>query len=276
MRMDRAISLALCALQPSIRTPLIVVLMYHSISVHIENRVHPYFKTVTSPDRFAQQMQWLSEQNAEVVSIDNWNLPFSGNKLLRVIITFDDGFADFLPNALPVLQAKGYPATMFLPTDFIHSGRELIAGVKHLGWNDICQLLGGGISIGSHSVSHRHLETLTRNEIYNEVRFSAERIKNYSGAKVTSFSCPYAFPQENAAVVTSLRESLIECGYQQAVTTRIGTVSPGDNPYTLRRLPVNSGDDKKLFIAKLNAGYNWLGRMQEVVRFAKKHMHRDR
>jgi hypothetical protein len=87
---------------------------------------------------------------------------------------------------------------------------------------------------------------------------------------VTSFSCPYAYPQENPATVAALRESLETCGFRQAVTTRIGSVFQSDDAYTLRRIPVNAHDDKKLFVAKCSASYDWLGVVQRFSRSVKK------
>jgi peptidoglycan/xylan/chitin deacetylase (PgdA/CDA1 family) len=220
-------------------------------------------------------MQWLAETGAEVVALDAWNSSFSKEHASRAVITFDDGFADFTTNAFPVLRAHGYPATMFLPTAFIETGKELSPGVKHLGWGDIRQLSLAGVVFGSHTASHRHLETLSRQEIDEEVGISAETIRNRLGGKVTSFSCPFAFPQAHPAIISALRESLEQCGYTVGVTTKIGTVSVHDDPYTLKRLPINSADDKKLFMAKLHGEYDWLNGVQRMVRYAKKIVRRE-
>ena len=48
------------------------------------------------------------------------------------------------------------------------------------------------------------------------------------------------------------------CGYKQDVTTIIGTVSGKDDPFLLKRLPVNSEDDDVFFRAKLIGAYDWL------------------
>lgn len=274
MRIDRGISLALSAMHSHGSAHRVAILMYHSISDRVETRVHPYFKTVTSPARFAQQMQWLEEAGAEVVALDDWKMPITQASMLRVIITFDDGFNDFITDAFPVLREHAYEATMFLPTDFIETGRELSVGVNHLGWDDVRRLSRAGVRFGSHTDNHRHLDTLLHHEIKEEVRTSAEIIRKHLGGKVTSFSCPFAFPQAHPMVIATLRETLAECGYTVAVTTRIGTVSMYDDPYTLKRLPINSDDDQKLFMAKLNGGYNWLNGMQRMVRYARKALHR--
>lgn len=270
MRTDRIVSLAVAAMRTPFNSRHTAILMYHSISDRVEKRSHPYYQTVTSPDRFAEQMQWLDEANADVVALEEWNAPRSKEARLKVIITFDDGCADFLTNAFPVLRKHGYGATMFLPTAFIETGRKLIPGVKHLRWNEVRQLCLAGIRFGSHTVSHRPLDTLSPYEIREEVKASAETISVQTNGKVTSFSCPFAFPQAHPAAITALHESLNTCGYTVAVTTKIGTVSPLDDPYTLRRLPVNSRDDKRLFMAKLHGGYDWLGGLQHMVRLAKR------
>jgi hypothetical protein len=51
-------------------------------------------------------------------------------------------------------------------------------------------------------------------------------------------------------------------------------VSLHDDPYTLKRIPINDDDDKKLFMAKLHGGYDWLNSMQRMVRGAKKVLQR--
>jgi peptidoglycan/xylan/chitin deacetylase (PgdA/CDA1 family) len=247
-----------------------VILMYHSISDRADKKSHPYYQTVTSPGRFAEQMQWLDEANAEVIALEQWNEPFTNDSRLRAIITFDDGFADFLTDAFPVLRQHGYTATMFLPTAFIGTGKELLPGVRHLNWDEVRQLSLAGISFGSHTVSHRHLDKISLADIHEEVKQSAETIAAQIGMKVTGFSCPFAFPQAYKGIIGALRESLRDCGYTVGVTTKIGTVSAHDDPCTLKRLPVNSADDKRLFMAKLHGGYNWLGFIQHWAQLVKK------
>src|SRR5690242_1917088 len=88
-----------------------VILMYHSITPYQED---PYLVTV-SPERFARQMQWLRNRGLRGVCIrDLLRGRSDGNGRGLVGLTFDDGYADFLAYAVPVLQAYGFTATVFL------------------------------------------------------------------------------------------------------------------------------------------------------------------
>ncbi len=273
MRFDRSISIAISALRREPDAGAIAILMYHSISSRPESAGHPYFRTATSPARFSEQMEWLAEAGAEIVELEKWNSPAATGKSPRVIITFDDGFSDFLSDALPALNRHGYPSTVFLPTAFIGTGKELLPGTKHLAWGQIEKLSAAGVTFGSHTARHLPLATLSRREIYVEVETSAESIEKHLGKRVISFSCPYAYPQAHPETLSALRDGLRNQGYTVAVTTKIGTVSPEDDPLSLRRLPINSDDDKSLFLAKIRGGYDWLGRAQQFVRHAKKTLH---
>lgn len=270
MRIDKSIALALSSLGFSSHCGRTAILMYHSISNRTGPPRHPYFNTQTTPARFEQHLRWLHEACASVVPLDQWNTPVSAPDTLRVCITFDDGFADFKTTALPLLAAQGFVATMFLPTAFIGTGTELIGGAAHLTWDDVKAVYQQGMSIGSHSVNHRHFDQLSAAAITSEVHDSAEAIQAKAGITITAFSCPYAFPTAHPVAVATIRSALKAGGYMVGVTTKIGTVSPNDDPYTLRRIPMNTDDDQQLFMAKVNGAYNWLGSIQHAVRLTKK------
>lgn len=95
-----------------------------------------------------------------------------------------------------------------------------------------------------------------------ELRASKLQIEEKLGRPVEHYSYAYAFPEHDEKFVSFYDKSLREAGYQGAVTTRIGTVMPGDNTYCLKRIPVNSHDDTKLLQIKLEGGYDWLNRIQ--------------
>ena len=59
---------------------------------------------------------------------------------------------------------------------------------------------------------------------------------------------------------------LIRAGYVCCVTTELGRIKQGDDPFRLARLPVNSLDDPALFQAKIEGGYDWLAFPQKALK----------
>jgi peptidoglycan/xylan/chitin deacetylase (PgdA/CDA1 family) len=113
-----------------------------------------------------------------------------------------------------------------------------------------------GIAFGSHTATHRQLRSLCKEQVESELRFSRRAIEDALGEPVTTFAYPYAFPEADRPFVCSLQNMLAGLGYTAAVTTAIGTAEL--NAFFLKRLPVNEWDDRALFRAKLEGGYDWL------------------
>ena len=272
MRFDR--ELTLCFFRPlrvfdKNRVP---VLMYHSVSDDVEENVSSYYRVVTSPQRFAEQMQWLNELGYAGVSLEETLAAQSDgrNGERRVVaITFDDGFRDFYTAAWPVLQRHKFKATMYLPTAFISAQRKVFLKRECLTWDEVRELRKQGVRFGSHTVNHPKLYGLPWTEIESELAQSKSQIEQELGENISSFAYPFAFPQEDRNFVNRFTGSLRACSYQSCVTTVIGSMRSGDDPFRLKRLPANSCDDKALFAAKLEGAYDWIAGPQAFVRWAK-------
>jgi peptidoglycan/xylan/chitin deacetylase (PgdA/CDA1 family) len=90
-----------------------IVLMYHRVA---ETDLDPYNLAV-SPPHFREHLSVLRRltfprQLLEIV--DNWSDSNSG-----VAVTFDDGYADNLSEAVPALEAEEIPATIFVSTGIL-------------------------------------------------------------------------------------------------------------------------------------------------------------
>lgn len=71
------------------------------------------------PRVFKRHVLFLKEY-ADVVSIDAFLARLSGhNAKPRVTITFDDGYASFIQDIVPMLRVFRLPATWFVPTAFV-------------------------------------------------------------------------------------------------------------------------------------------------------------
>jgi peptidoglycan/xylan/chitin deacetylase (PgdA/CDA1 family) len=276
-RFDRSISLYLSA--PLYRAGWgkrgthLPILMYHSVSSDREEGVGPYYRLATSPNRFAEQMQWLGDLGCVGVALED-ALPLlrSGkiNGRRPVAITFDDGFRDFHSAAWPVLRQHGFTATVYLPTGFVSRERKLFHGKECLTWDEVRELRQNGIRFGSHTISHPTLYGMTWSEIETETANSKERIQQELQEEVTSFAYPYAFPQEDRRFTERFIDLLRKTGFQHCATTVIGRAEADDDLFLLKRLPANSSDDKPLFTAKLDGAYDWLGLIQAVFRLLKR------
>ncbi len=264
-RIDRAVTVGLVnPLTPLLKRRhqvSIPILMYHSISDPGDCGRHPYFATSTSPAVFAQHMRLLAEHRYTTVDLaDAVNVIADPQATInrQVVITFDDGYRDFFTTAFPILREYGFKATVFIVSGFTGDVPVTRNGMFYMTWDDVREVQTAGIQIGSHTITHPELHTLPTSQVEHEIRESARTIEGKLGSPVRSFSYPYSFPEQSCRMLALLRDSLQKSGYENGVSTIIGTAVPGSDPFALPRLPVNSYDDSRLFLAKLAGAYDWL------------------
>jgi peptidoglycan/xylan/chitin deacetylase (PgdA/CDA1 family) len=249
----------------------IPILMYHSVAEEDESALRPYFWIATTPAQFLQQMSWLHEQGYRTASLASAMEQLqSGTAEKTVVITFDDGYRNFVQHAWPALERFGFTATMFLPTASIGDHPHTFNKRECMTWAEVRELHRRGISFGSHTVTHPQLHDLQPDRIREELQRSRQTIEDAIGSGVDTFAYPYAFPQTDQPFKTMLRATLEESGYRYGVCTRIGRAGKGSDPLFLERLPVNSGDDRALFMAKLAGSYDWVGGLQSISKRVRK------
>jgi peptidoglycan/xylan/chitin deacetylase (PgdA/CDA1 family) len=274
MRADRLLTMSVVRpwrnLGLRAREQRIPVLMYHSISADGDEKEHAYFRTTTKPEIFGRQMELLRAGGYRATGLTHArqllseNGSAAGNKL--VAITFDDGFRDFHANALPVLVKHGFSATMYLPTAFVGGPARKFKERECMTWEEVRECRRAGVEFGSHTVNHPKLYEMGFDKICAELSDSKTEIERQLGEVITAFAYPFAFPSADVSFVKKFVELLQAAGYQSNVTTTIGRMGAGDNPFTIRRLPVNSADDDAFFMAKLRGSYDWMNGPQSFVK----------
>jgi len=242
------------------RARRVPILMYHSISENLFGKSHPYYQINTSPGIFVSQMKWLQKNGYRTMDLTEMHSAIEGDRDVSkvVVITFDDGYQDFLSDGFEIMRQCGFSATIFLATDRIRDNRACIEGVDYLTWSEVRELQAGGIRFGSHTVTHPDLRSLGPEQIDYELGCSKETIEQKIGAQVESFAYPFAFPEEDKEFTRYMVDALENAGFENGVSTIIGRARKGSNRFFLPRLPVNSWDDHELLRAKLEGGYDWL------------------
>jgi peptidoglycan/xylan/chitin deacetylase (PgdA/CDA1 family) len=239
----------------------IPILMYHRISSSPEPGAHPYFRLNTSAAAFEGHLRFLKDNQYSALTLDEAGRFLStseGHDRKYVAITFDDGYRDFYTDALPLLQKYGFTATVFLPTRYIDDRRQAFNQVHCLTWSEVRESQACGIAFGAHTVTHPQLAHLERHEVRAEVLRSKEQIECHLGLPVRSFSYPFQFPETDRQFISFLQRTLEQAGYNNGVSTIVGTATGEDNRFFLKRLPVNNDDDISLFRAKLRGDYDWV------------------
>ena len=99
---------------------------------------------------FEEQMRYLKREGYHVITLKRF-LEFAAlrQQLPRktVVLTFDDGWKSFKEHAYPILKELGFPATLFIYTDFV--GARIA-----LSWSEIKDLAQEGFDIEAHSKTH--------------------------------------------------------------------------------------------------------------------------
>ncbi len=208
-------------------------------------------KLSVEPAAFAAQMEFLAKHNYYVATLADFRAFLAGEKALpqrTALITIDDGYRSVYEIAYPILKKYGFPATLFLYTDFLGAADALT-------WPQLREMTQSGlIEIQSHSKTHSNLalkdpkesEVQYRKRVRGEVETSASIIKATLGEDITAFAYPYG--DTNDRVMEQLKQNQITLGF---------TVTPGGNGFyaathMLRRTMIFGDDDLDQFRAKLH------------------------
>jgi peptidoglycan/xylan/chitin deacetylase (PgdA/CDA1 family) len=208
--------------------------MYHSVSDRTDD---PYRITV-SPSRLDQQLRWLRRQGLRGVSMaDLLAARNRGEGRDLVGLTFDDGYADFVDSALPLLRRHGCGATLFVLPGRL-SGENVwdpLGPRKPLLGKQGIRVAAAteGIEIGSHGLTHIDLTQADDDMLRGEVTGSRAVLSDLIGAPVQGFCYPYGAVDQRAA------DAVRNAGYTYACAVDPG---PLNGPYALPRVHIGEHD----------------------------------
>jgi peptidoglycan/xylan/chitin deacetylase (PgdA/CDA1 family) len=155
----------------------------------------------------------------------------------RFVLTFDDGTRDFLDNALPVLNELGLKATLFIVSGLMGgkrtwktlSGGEELPPVPLMTPDEVKELHRQGFTIGSHTVSHAVLTSLSEADARRELNESRQTLHDLTGDPIEWFAYPYV------ALNDSIRGLVKDAGYRGAC----GAYTAPHSRYYLNRIEVS-------------------------------------
>ncbi|MGW4838879.1 polysaccharide deacetylase family protein [Streptomyces globisporus] len=166
------------------------ILTYHSVTDPSDD---PYGITV-SPERLDEQLSWLRSRRLTGVGVSELLRTGASERRGLVGLTFDDGYADFLDEALPVLRKHGFRATVYvLPgrPGGVNEWDPLGPRKPLLTHEGVRRVAAAGMEVGSHGLYHRDLTGLSDEELRRETRDSRELIGDLTGSLPEGFCYPY-------------------------------------------------------------------------------------
>lgn len=224
----------------------LVVLIYHRVGATSSSAVD------LPLGLFVEQMEELAATGS-VVSLDDALTTLEsgrGPDRPQLVITFDDGTGDFAELAVPVLERLGLPATLYLATEPIESGRPFCPGASSLSWGALADATSSGlVSVGSHTHGHVLLDRADAGTVAEELDRSIGLIEDRLGLRPRHFAYPKALLGSPAA------QAIIRARFASAAIagTRANRYADAD-PYRLYRSPIQTSDGMRWFRRKVGGG----------------------
>jgi peptidoglycan/xylan/chitin deacetylase (PgdA/CDA1 family) len=206
--------------------------------------------------RFARQLDIL-KLHATPLAADN-DKPLQPGQHCAVV-TFDDGFMSAVENAVPELVERNIPMAFFIPAGVLGTvpqwtefgtdslSKEIIATARCLR-----ELPSDLISIGSHTMTHAWLPSLSDNEAKFEVFNSRAELEKLMNRKIKLFSFPYG--ASNGHLIELCREA----GYERVFTILPTPAFSDPKEFVTGRIAVNPTDWELEFRLKILGAYKWL------------------
>lgn len=176
--------------------PGVVVLLYHRVGGASGLEID------LPTDLFSQQVEALAEAG-NVVSLDVAVDRLASGSVTgtdSVVVTFDDGTADFASEVVPILERFRVPATLYVATDFIERSRSFPHDGTPLSWSALAAAQSTGlVTVGSHTHTHALLDRASPAVVADELDRSMALIEDRLGTTPAHFAYPKALGATGAA-----------------------------------------------------------------------------
>jgi len=238
------------------------ILCYHNVA---ETPANAWLRLLyVRPSDFERQLWTLRRLGVRGVSMSEGMARLSaGTARGCVVITFDDGYADTLTTAAPLLRKYRFSATCYVVVDAIGSynrwDTEFVRERKTLmDRGQIERWLSAGMEVGSHSSSHPRLPQLDAPHQLAEIHESRTALQRMLNVQVEHFAYPYGkFTPDTVELVR-------RAGYRSAVTVVPGVARMSDDRLRLPRILVNGERGLGSFLVQAATPYwrlrQWLRR----------------
>ena len=206
------------------------ILAYHSV----RTRGGGFHQYTLSPERLDEQLTGLRAAGFEFV-------PFSlaadtlaaGLPGRRICLTFDDGYADFIEEALPVLRRHRAAATLFVTSGLAGGQSSWLPSADQLpllSWSALREVAAEGVEIGSHGHFHAPLDTADDATLRREIAGSRQILEDQLGDAVSAFAYPYGYRTGRA------EQAVSAAGYRAACVVTGLVAAQHDSRWRLPRL----------------------------------------
>jgi len=216
------------------------ILTYHNISDMAMDR------WATSPSFFKSEMEWLAKWGYRGISLKKFYENIEQEK--TVVLTFDDGYKDFIDVAMPILDELNFSATVFIVFELIGNisqWRTEDLRPPLLSWNDIYKIIHKGCEIGSHGLYHRDFFQLSEEELEHEIAGSKKLIEEELEMPIISFSYPWDRCNEQILDIVKRAGYKYACIHNRKCKTDFKA-----DPFRLCRKGMNNKISVKEFIGR--------------------------
>jgi peptidoglycan/xylan/chitin deacetylase (PgdA/CDA1 family) len=225
------------------------ILFYHRVSDDRD-------ELAVTPRSFRRQMDYLASQSYRVVDVlSAVELLDNGAASSKTVgLSFDDGYLDVAEQALPILQERGFRATVFVATA-VTGGWARFEWYRQqppvLGWDEIVELdREGTLRFEAHSLTHPNLLGLRPKVAWEEIVGSKAALEAWLERPVEVFAYP------SGLFGLRERDLVEEAGFRAAVTCEPGLNTRQTDRLSLRRCQVDARDSLLDFLAKVGGGHD--------------------
>ena len=225
----------------SLRVP---ILMYHEIAPTSETNS----RLAVSPEAFSAQLAHMHEegyQTVTAVELANSLVHGAGGLPERpVVLTFDDGYADFHSRAMPLLDRHGFTATLFVTTGWVRDAKgapDRPPPGPMLSWAQIEEAVSAGMEVAAHSHMHPQLDQLPPTLMRDDLATGKAVLEDRIGRPVDGLAYPFGYSDAR------VREVARELGHRYSCAVANTMMDSEPDLLALPRLSVRRSTGMSVF-----------------------------